>query len=151
MASLLHDIGLTKAYPGDRRFEVEGADAARALAKSGGVGDRRAQLVWYCVALNTTLWISPHAEPEVGICTVGPGGLRRISLRPDPEGERGANSRRFPSASDEAPAEGVPVRHRTGEAADHLRELPSRLRGALRRWIQAVNLDRGPARERPVR
>ena len=73
VASLLHDIGLTKAYQRDRRFEVEGADAARALAKAGGVGDRRAQLVWYCVALNATLSISPHAEPEVGICTVGAG------------------------------------------------------------------------------
>jgi len=73
VASLLHDIGLTKAYQGTRRFEVEGADAARTLAKAGGVGDRRAQLVWYCVALNATLSISPHAEPEVGICTGGAG------------------------------------------------------------------------------
>ncbi|HEU4682910.1 MAG TPA: HD domain-containing protein [Nitrospira sp.] len=73
VASLLHDVGLTKTYPGRRRFEVEGADAARALAKSGGMDDRRAQLVWYAVALNATLSISPYAEPEVGICTAGAG------------------------------------------------------------------------------
>jgi hypothetical protein len=73
VSSLLHDLGLTSAYQGERRFEVEGADAARKLAKAGGIGDRRAQLVWYCVALNATLSISPHAEAEVGICTVGAG------------------------------------------------------------------------------
>jgi hypothetical protein len=73
VASLLHDVGLTREYQGKRRFEVEGADAARALAKAGGVDDRRAQLIWYCVALNATLSISPYAEPEVGICTAGAG------------------------------------------------------------------------------
>ena len=30
VASLLHDVGLTREYQGKRRFEVEGADAARA-------------------------------------------------------------------------------------------------------------------------
>ncbi len=73
MASLLHDVGLTREGQGARRFEVEGADAARALAKAGGVDDRRAQLIWYCVALNATLSISPYAEPEVRICTAGAG------------------------------------------------------------------------------
>ena len=73
VASLLHDVGLTKEYEGKRRFEVEGADAARALAKAGGMDDRRAQLIWYGVALNATLSISPYAEPEVGICTAWAG------------------------------------------------------------------------------
>jgi hypothetical protein len=73
VASLLHDLGLTSRYQGERRFEVEGADAARTLGREQGLGDRRAQLLWYCVALNATLSVSPHAEPEVGICTVGAG------------------------------------------------------------------------------
>src|SRR5262245_396158 len=73
VASLLHDVGLTKKYQGKRRFEVEGADAARALAKAEGMDDGKAQLIWYCVALNATLSISPYAEPEVGICTAGAG------------------------------------------------------------------------------
>jgi hypothetical protein len=73
VASLLHDLGLTEAYRRKRRFEVEGADAARALAKAGGMDDRRAQLTWYAVALNATLSISPYAEREVGICTAGAG------------------------------------------------------------------------------
>jgi hypothetical protein len=73
VSSLLHDVGLTAKYAGERRFEVEGADFARALAREHGAGDRRAQLVWYCVALNATLSVSPYAEREVGICTVGAG------------------------------------------------------------------------------
>ena len=73
VASLLHDVGLTPKWQGERRFEVEGADAARSLARAGGVDQRRAQLIWYCVALNATLSVSPHAEPEVGICTIGAG------------------------------------------------------------------------------
>jgi len=73
VSSLLHDLGLTKAHAGTRRFEVEGADAARALARDHGVGDRRGQLIWYCVALNATLSVSPYAEREVGLCTVGAG------------------------------------------------------------------------------
>jgi len=73
VASLLHDVGLTPKCQGERRFEVEGADAARRLARTGGVDERRAQLIWYCVALNATLSVSPHAESEVGICTIGAG------------------------------------------------------------------------------
>lgn len=73
VASLLHDLGLTKEYQGKRRFEVEGADAARALARAGGMDDRRAQLLWYAVTLNAILSISPYAEREVGICTAGVG------------------------------------------------------------------------------
>ena len=73
VSSLLHDVGLTEAHSGERRFEVEGADVARTLARENGVGDHRAQLIWYCVALNATLSLSPFAEPEVGICTVGVG------------------------------------------------------------------------------
>jgi len=73
VVSLLHDLGLTSRYQGERRFEVEGADAARSLAKDAGVDERRAQLIWYGVALNATLSLSPYAEREVGICTVGAG------------------------------------------------------------------------------
>ena len=64
---------VTKAYAGTGRFEVEGADLARTLSREHGAGDRRAQLIWYCVALNATLSLSPHAEREVAICTAGAG------------------------------------------------------------------------------
>ena len=34
VASLLHDLGLTDHVPGQRRFEVEGADLARGFVRS---------------------------------------------------------------------------------------------------------------------
>ena len=46
VATLLHDLGLAKAFSGPLRFEVEGANAARNFAQREGLDDRRAQLIW---------------------------------------------------------------------------------------------------------
>src|SRR6266850_3848389 len=54
VGSLLHDLTLTKDFKGPRRFEVEAADIARAFVREQGFDDRRAQLVWDRVALNST-------------------------------------------------------------------------------------------------
>jgi hypothetical protein len=70
---LLHDIGLTKGFDGPNRFEVEGANAARSFVRELGFDDRRAQLVWDSVALNSTPSIGLHKENEVALCTVGIG------------------------------------------------------------------------------
>jgi hypothetical protein len=71
VASLLHDLGLTNSFPGQRRFEIEGADAARAFAREHGLDDRRQQLIWDGVALNSTPSISLYKETEVALCTAG--------------------------------------------------------------------------------
>ena len=71
VASLLHDLGLTDHVPGQRRFEVEGADAARAFVREQGLDQRRAQLVWDTVALNSTPSIARYKEPEVALATAG--------------------------------------------------------------------------------
>src|SRR5215510_11309354 len=42
---LLHDLGLTNGFTGPKRFEIEGADAARAFAREQGLDDRRMQLI----------------------------------------------------------------------------------------------------------
>src|SRR5687767_14105530 len=52
--TILHDLGLAEGFKGPSRFEVEGANAARAFAQQAGLDDRRAQLVWDGVALNST-------------------------------------------------------------------------------------------------
>jgi hypothetical protein len=71
VATLLHDIGLSKAFAGPLRFEVEGANAARQFARKEGVDARRAQLIWDGVALNSTPSIALFKEPEVATCTAG--------------------------------------------------------------------------------
>lgn len=73
VATLLHDLGLTNALNGPLRFEVEGANAARAFARKEGVDDRRAQLIWDGVALNSTPSIALHKEAEVALSTAGIG------------------------------------------------------------------------------
>jgi hypothetical protein len=71
--TILHDLGLAKAFDGPLRFEVEGANAARAFARNQGIDDRRGQLIWDGVALNSTPSIALHKETEVALSTAGIG------------------------------------------------------------------------------
>lgn len=70
---ILHDIGLSEGFNGPLRFEVEGANAARKFARNEGIDERRAQLIWDGVALNSTPSISLYKETEVALCTGGIG------------------------------------------------------------------------------
>jgi hypothetical protein len=71
VGTLLHDITLNERFDGPRRFEVEGADLARIFSRQGGVDERRAQLIWDSVALNSTPSIGLYKEAEVALCTAG--------------------------------------------------------------------------------
>ena len=73
IGTVLHDIGLTSAVSGGDRFEVNGANAARSFVSARGLSDRRAQLVWDLVALNSTPSLALHKEPEVAVGTMGIG------------------------------------------------------------------------------
>jgi len=73
VATLLHDLGLEKAFSGPLRFEVEGANAARKFARDAGLDEPRAQLIWDGVALNSTPSIALYKETEVSVCTLGIG------------------------------------------------------------------------------
>jgi hypothetical protein len=73
VGTLLHDITLNESYAGPRRFEVEAADLVRSFAAEAGMDDRRAGLIWDCVALNSTPSIGLYKEPEVVLCTTGIG------------------------------------------------------------------------------
>ena len=73
VATLLHDLGLEKAFAGPLRFEVEGANAARTFAQDAGVDERRARLIWDGVALNSTPSLGLYKEIEVSLCTTGIG------------------------------------------------------------------------------
>src|ERR1041385_8812712 len=71
IGTLLHDLGLTNSFGGQKRFEIEGADAARTFAREEGLDDRRVQLIWDSVALNSTPSIGLYKEAEVALCTAG--------------------------------------------------------------------------------
>ena len=80
VSAILHDLGWDSTgelISKDKRFEVDGANAARdflSRLKEGGDkawDDRRMQLVWDAIALHTTFSIVQYKEPEVVSCWLG--------------------------------------------------------------------------------
>ena len=65
VSAVLHDLGLTERYTAENRFEVDGANAARAFLKDRGISTKQMQVVWDAIALHTTPTIALHKEPEV--------------------------------------------------------------------------------------
>jgi len=151
IGTILHDIGLTASVSGPNRFEVNGADAALSFIKGKGLSDRRAQLIWDLVALNSTPSLALHKEPEVAVGTMGIGlDLRRLR-RCNTSGSRcRANPQRFPPTEDEATICRCVLSARQGEAGDEPRQLPARFQRAVRAWLQNCVNSR-PVDERSVR
>ncbi|WCT14792.1 HD domain-containing protein [Mucilaginibacter jinjuensis] len=74
IASVFHDLGLTPYYSSpDKRFEVDGADAARDFLKGHGLPHESLQLVWDTIALHTAIGIAEHKENEVALMYSGVG------------------------------------------------------------------------------
>jgi hypothetical protein len=97
IGTILHDIGLTPAVSGANRFEVNGADAALALIKGEGLSDRRAQLIWDLIALNSTPSLALHKEAEVAVGTMGIGvDYGGFGIAAIPAGEVGRILTAFP-------------------------------------------------------
>lgn len=72
VGGLFHDLGLTSAYATkDRRFELDGAEAARDFVLDHGRTEREAQNVWLAIALHTTPEVPLHLAPEVAVVTLG--------------------------------------------------------------------------------
>lgn len=64
VAAMFHDYGLTAGYGQSHlRYEVDGANAARAFLQSEGMSEDDRQKVWLAIALHTTNGISPHLYP----------------------------------------------------------------------------------------
>jgi len=74
VSSVFHDLGLTETYSSPNfRFEVDGANAARAFLASHGLPKESLQLVWDTIALHTTIGIAEHKENEVALMYSGVG------------------------------------------------------------------------------
>ncbi|MFC4809639.1 HD domain-containing protein [Paenibacillus sp. GCM10023250] len=72
ISSLFHDLGLTPAFRSpDKRFEVDGANAARDFLRSRGVPEESIRLVWDAVALHTTIGIVEYKEAEAALMNFG--------------------------------------------------------------------------------
>ncbi|MBM7569015.1 HD domain-containing protein [Paenibacillus sacheonensis] len=74
ISALFHDLGLTKKFSSpDKRFEVDGANAARDFLRSQGVPQESIRLVWDAIAFHTTIGIAQYKEPEVALIYSGVG------------------------------------------------------------------------------
>lgn len=74
VSSVFHDLGLTPHYSSpDKRFEVDGANAARNFLQSHGLPKEALQLVWDTIALHTTIGIAEYKEAEVALMYSGVG------------------------------------------------------------------------------
>ncbi|MZE72730.1 HD domain-containing protein [Streptomyces sp. SID5789] len=72
VAALFHDTGLVPPYRGDdQRFEMDGADQARAFLLAGGASVSDAETVWTAVALHTTPEVPYKLAPEIAATTAG--------------------------------------------------------------------------------
>lgn len=72
IGAMFHDLGLVEGHrsPADR-FEVDGANAARAFLRQHDVPEDAVRVVWDAIALHTTPGIPQHKEPEVALVTAG--------------------------------------------------------------------------------
>ena len=69
---MFHDMGLTHEHCScDKRFEVDGANAARDFLQSHGIDRRDIDKVWTAIALHTTPGIPEFMDPVIALVTAG--------------------------------------------------------------------------------
>jgi hypothetical protein len=72
VGAMFHDIGLTQRYrTSTRRFEVDGADAARDFLLDHGADEAAVRKVWLSIALHTTPAVPEFLDPEIALVTAG--------------------------------------------------------------------------------
>src|SRR5215468_8584805 len=72
MGAIFHDMGLTPQYSSKAdRFEVDGANAARAFLREHNVSPQEIDIVWTAIALHTTPGIPQYMHPVVALLTAG--------------------------------------------------------------------------------
>lgn len=72
VAAMFHDTGLVAPYRStDQRFEMDGADAARAFVTSRGFVGLEADRVWAAIALHTTPEVPYKMDPVIAATTAG--------------------------------------------------------------------------------
>jgi hypothetical protein len=71
IGTLLHDLGLAARFAGPERFEMRGANAARAMLLEAGMETSRAESVWDVIALHASTAIAAHKSVETRIANRG--------------------------------------------------------------------------------
>src|SRR3954454_21478284 len=72
VGAMFHDIGLIEGHRSEHeRFEIDGANAARAFLEGHGLAEGHVMTVWESIALHTTPEIPRYKQPEVRLVTLG--------------------------------------------------------------------------------
>jgi HD superfamily phosphodiesterase len=72
IGAMFHDMGLTPQYSSNTdRFEVDGANSARAFLREHNISQQEIDVVWTAIALHTTPGIPQYMHPIVALVTAG--------------------------------------------------------------------------------
>lgn len=72
VGAMFHDVGLVEGHRSEHeRFEIDGANAARAFLQERGLPEEQITTVWDSIALHTTPEIPRYKAPEVWLVTLG--------------------------------------------------------------------------------
>jgi HD domain len=72
LGCILHDIGLTNRFMGERPFEIEGAESARKFLERQGLPKAKSAIVWDGIALHAQA-ASEFKRPEISLVAAGAG------------------------------------------------------------------------------
>jgi HD domain len=72
VGAMFHDIGLLEGHRSpDERYEIDGANAARAFLERHRLPEDQVMTVWQSIALHTTRQVPNYLQPEVRLVAVG--------------------------------------------------------------------------------
>ena len=72
IAAIFHDMGLTPQHSSKSdRFEVDGANTARAFLRQHNISQQEIDAVWTAIALHTTPGIPEFMQPVIALLTNG--------------------------------------------------------------------------------
>ena len=72
VGAMFHDVGLVEGHrSAHERFEIDGANAARAFLERHGLPEDHVMTVWESIALHTTPEVPRYKQPEVRLVTMG--------------------------------------------------------------------------------
>jgi HD superfamily phosphodiesterase len=72
VGAMFHDVGLLDGHRSEHeRFEIDGANAARAFLEWHGLPEEQVMTVWKSIALHTTTQVPNDLQPEVRLVALG--------------------------------------------------------------------------------
>src|SRR6187399_152098 len=72
VGAMFHDVGLLEGHRSQHeRFEIDGANAARAFLERHGLPEEQVMTVWTSIALHTTRQVPDYMQPEVRLVALG--------------------------------------------------------------------------------